>query len=582
MTMPELAPMSTPASLSASSRILEEIDFQRAAVARLKREIYGIDRNSRKRYIREFHEDYSDFEAVSSLDDLSIACYKSDIVYVGDYHALPAAQEFAAWLLGDIASRSREVVLCLEMVFGRHQRALDRFMSGELSETEFLKAIRYDLEWGYDWSAFRQLFDMARRHGITVLGIDSGPRTGLRYIRKRDAYAAARISDLAESRPNAKIVVVVGESHLAREHLPRRVTDCLKKRGIEKRGLIVLQNLEDIYWRLAEQGLQQVDVVSVGQGVYCHFNASPIAKYEAYRQVLEMWKGETLEDGQVDLTSTIHSVIDTILRFLHIDKYNYCVGRAQRCREYMVDVYPEVISSLDRDELREILRTGRFSAGESEEVIAHVARNGSCFMPRINALIIGRFNMVHAGEEAAHFVNIVLKQELYDAAPRRMPQHDLFYNGVMEEALGFFGSKLIDPGRNHFFETEFYRFYRKDRETIEANTPYSYDEFNAIISFILLHKKFEQAYEEYSEIPAAILDGIKAEPRRANILVHELGYFLGQQIYDAYRAGILDRKRITALFKLSFRESGSSLSTYLDLTREVAASRTQDSPVARE
>jgi hypothetical protein len=568
--------MPTSTSPSASPQIREEVAFQKATVARLKREIRGIDRNSRKRYIREFHEDFSDYEAVSSLDDLSIACYKSDVVYIGDYHALPASQEFAAWLLGDIASRSREVVLCMEMVFGRHQRALDRFMGGEMAEAEFLKAIRYDLEWGYDWGAFRRLFDTARRHGMTVLGIDSGPRTGVRYIRKRDAYAAARITDLADSRPNAKIVVLIGESHLARKHLPRRVTDSLKKRGIEKRGLTVLQNLEDVYWRLAEQGLEQVDVVDMSPGVYCHFNASPIAKYEAYRHILEIWKGDAIDDGQVDLTSTVHNVIDTILRFLRIDKYNYCVGRAQRCREYMIDVYPEVISSLDEDDLRETLRAGGFSAGESAEVVAHVARNGSCFVPRINAIIIGRFNMVHAGEEAAHFVNIVLKHELYDAAPRRMPQHDLFYSGVIEEALGFFGSKLIDPSRNHFFETEFYRFYRKDRETIEANTPYSYDEFNAIIDFILLHKKFEQTYEGYSEIPAAILDGIRAEPRRANIMVHELGYFLGQQIYDAYRAGILDRKRITALFRMSFRQSGSALSTYLDLTREVASSQTED------
>ncbi len=116
--------MPTPTSPLASPQSSEQVAFQKATVARLQREIRGIDRNSRKRYILEFHEDFSDYQAVSSLDDLSIACYKSDIVYVGDYHALPASQEFAAWLLSDIASRSREVVLCMEMVFGRHQRAL--------------------------------------------------------------------------------------------------------------------------------------------------------------------------------------------------------------------------------------------------------------------------------------------------------------------------------------------------------------------------------------------------------------------------------------------------------------------------
>jgi hypothetical protein len=141
----------------------------------------------------------------------------------------------------------------------------------------------------------------------------------------------------------------------------------------------------------------------------------------------------------------------------------------------------------------------------------------------------------------------------------------------MEEALAFFGSKLIDPGRNHFFETEFYQYYRKDRETIERSTPYSFEEFNEIINFILLHKRFERDYANYDHVPEEILNGIRSEPKRANILIHELGYFLGQQIYDSYRAGLLSRKAIVQLFKMSFREEGGALTTYIELTEKVGA-----------
>jgi len=362
---------------------------------------------------------------------------------------------------------------------------------------------------------------------------------------------------------------VIGESHLARNHLPRKVTERLKKKGFEKRGVIVVQNLEDIYWRLAEKGLEGVDVVSLGEDRFCHFNASPIAKYEAYRQTIELWKGDGEDEGVVDLTSTVHSMIDTILRFLRVDKYSHCVSRTAQCREYLVDAYPEVYSGMEIEDLKQLLRSHRFSPEEMDEVLSHVGRSGSCYIPRINAIFIGQFNMVHAGEEAAHFVNLSLKGEFYDRGPRVLPQPDLFYGGVMEEALGFFGSKLIDPSRNHFFETDFYQYYRKDRETIESRTPYTFEEFNAIIEFILLHKKFERDYEKYAEVPGAILEGIRAEPKRANILIHELGYFLGQQIYDAYRGGLLTRKAIVGLFRTSFRDSGSALSAYLDLSRAV-------------
>jgi hypothetical protein len=563
--------MDTPPAPTPTPQAREEIALQKAAVARLKKDIVGVDGNARRRYIREFHDEFSHFEAVSSFDDLVIACYKADIAYIGDYHVLPAAQEFAARLIGEIADRARQVVLCVEMVFARNQRTLDRYMKGEIDDDEFLRAIRYQQDWGYDWASFRRLFDLARRRGLPVFGIDSEPRSGFRYINRRDAHAAAHIAAIAERHPGARIVVVIGESHLARNHLPRKVRDQLKKRGLEKRGVIVLQNLEAIHWELAERGLGHADVVTLGPDRYCHFNTSPIAKYEAYRQAVETWDADGDEGDAVDLAPTLYNVIDAILKFLRIDKYSCPVRQAGGRTGFLVDVFPDVYSGLDEKELRRLLRGQKLTPEEAEDVMSHVQRHGSCFVPRMNAIFIGQFNMVHAGEEAAHFVNLALKNEIYDAAPREMPQHDLFYTGVLEEALGFFGSKLIDPTRNHFFETAFYQYYRKEREVIERDTPYSYEDFNAIIDFILLHKKFETGYQAYEEVPAEILDGIKSEPRRANILIHELGYFLGQEIYDAYHAGRVDRKTIVGLFRRSFRESGSALRTYLDLTERLRA-----------
>lgn len=562
--------MDTPTAPAPTPQVREEIALQKAAVARLKKDILGVDRNSRRRYIREFQEEFSRFDQVSSLDDLVMACYKADIVYIGDYHVLPASQEFAARLLGEVASRARRVVLCLEMVFARSQRTLDRFMKGEIGDEEFLRAIRYKQDWGYDWNAFRKVFDVARARGLPVFGIDSEPRSGFRFIRRRDTHAAAHLAGIAERHPGAKLVVVIGESHLAKNHLPRKVQEQMRRRNLEKRSVIVLQNLEAVHWQLAERGLDHADVVTLGPDRFCHFNTSPIAKYEAYRQAIEAWDADDEDGDAVDLGPTLWNVIDSILKFLRIDKYATPVMLAGRSPDFLVDVYPDVYSGLDDAELRRLLHAHKLEAGESEEILAHVQRDGSCYVPRMNAIFIGQFNMVHAGEEAAHFVNLALKGEIYEQAPREMPQHDLFYTGVLEEALGFFGSKLIDPTRNHFFETAFYRYYRKDKETIERETPYSYEDFTAIINFILLHKKFETDYQRYESVPQEILDGIRAEPGRANVLIHELGYFLGQQLYDASHTGALDRKEITRLFRRSFRLSGSALRTYLDLTERLA------------
>src|SRR5262245_15588940 len=165
-------------------QILEEIAFQKATVARLRREIGDVDRTSQRGYIREFHASIGRFQAPASWDDLVIACYRADLVYIGDYHALPSAQETAARLIRAIAERSRSVILGVEMVYGRHQRVLDRYMSGELDETAFLRTIRYDSDWGYDWHSFKKIYDVAREQAIPVIGLDCPPRTGFRHIRR--------------------------------------------------------------------------------------------------------------------------------------------------------------------------------------------------------------------------------------------------------------------------------------------------------------------------------------------------------------------------------------------------------------
>jgi hypothetical protein len=491
-------------------------------------------------------------------------------VYVGDYHALPSCQAFETRLLREIASRKPKTALCLEMIYGHQQRFLDRFMAGQLSEEEFLRRIRYDLEWGYDWESFRPLFDVAREYSLPVFGIDCEPRTGFRHIRKRDSYAATRIADILVKSPESTLVVIVGESHLGRAHLPRRVDQILKKRGKDLPSLIVVQNLEWLYWQLAEQGEPHREVVRLADDAFCVFNASPLEKYESYRQVLDRWKGEQDEDAELDLTPTVYNIIDTILEFLGVNKYTTCLRREGQCTEYLVDAFPEVYGASESGTFRRILRGSHLDNDQVEEVLEHVSKKGSCFVPRVNAIFLGEFDLAHGGEEAAHFVNLCLKRELHEQGPTHLLQHDLFYGRVLEEALGFFGSKLIVPGRNHFFEAQFYQYYRKSPEVIEANTPYQYQEFKEIIDFILLHKKFETHYGEYEEVPQEILDGIRSGPKRMNVLVHELGYFLGQQIYDGYHAGAINRREISDLFKKKLVESGSALRTYLDLVEKMA------------
>ncbi len=277
-----------------------------------------------------------------------------------------------------------------------------------MDEEEFLHRIRYRQEWGYDWNGFRQIFEVARMNGIPVIGIDCEPRNGFRFIRRRDNYAAEKIVDIKIHHPDAKIFVVIGESHLAPSHLPARVKKAMGRAAKRTRSVVVLQNLEEIYWQLAENGKEQEEVVSLGEDRFCVFNTSPLAKYESYRQTIEKWRED--DDGDyIDLTPTTYRMIDTLLRFLRIDKYTTCVqDGGSSCIEYLVDQYPEVYSWEDAPIFRKMLQRAGISKRESQGILKHVQQHGSYYSPRINAILIGQFNLVHGGEETAHFVNLCL------------------------------------------------------------------------------------------------------------------------------------------------------------------------------
>jgi len=542
----------------------QEIRAQKAAVKALRKQIGLVDRNSRRTYIRDFNKDFARFQERASYDDLIVRGFRSDIIYIGDYHALDRCQEFAARFLADMIRRSTSVVLGVEMIYGRQQRILDEWLARRIEDDELLRRLRYDQEWGYDWAAYRNVLATARAAGVPVLALDREPRTGFRLIRRRDAYAAERIAEVFATRPGARMVVLVGESHLARRHLPGRVVRALADRQMEKRSLVIVQNIDALYWQRSEEGMDDAEVVRLDTNRYCVFNATPLAKYEAYRRVLEQWR-DAGGDDDVDLTPTVHSMIETLMGFLRIDGDRAVFTNPDGSRLALPDLLPEVYAGEEVDFIADMMTRHGLDEDSREQILGHLARAGSCYVPRINAIFVGTFDLTHAGEEASHFVNFALKGEIFaawDGSPR--PAHYSFYAAVLDEAIGYFGSKLIDPGRNHFFETDFYRYHSSDAEEVEARTGYAFADFRAIIDFILLHKKFERDFHERQEIPPAILAGIRATGDRQRILTHELGYFLGQQIHDGYQKGLVEHGEIVALYRRRRLEDDEPLAEYLE------------------
>jgi hypothetical protein len=334
----------------------------------------------------------------------------------------------------------------------------------------------------------------------------------LRKIGARDRHAAAKIAEIRLRHPEAAIFVLFGESHLAPGHLPREVRQFLPGANI----LTVLQNIDALYWRAAGEPAHKVEAVRVNDEVLCVFNATPLEKYESYRLCLDQWS--RCDDGP-DFAPTIYNLIDSLVRFLEINRYS---PHNSTQPKFLVDMLPEVYGGASGAMLRRLLSRRGIADAEREAMLASVEERGSAYLPKVNAFYIREFQMIHAAEDATRFLHQAcqgLPQRLngnHDADSNRKNPVDDFYAHVIEAAVAYFGSRVLYPSR----------------PGPEDASPLS-----------------RSACEKAAQ--AAIrADKNKCESAR------DLGYRIGSQIYDAYLAGKVAPSGLRRLFLAHLNEPG--------------------------
>ena len=472
------------------------------ALAGVGREIRAQDSHNRRKYLREFNQAFRSYDSLLDSEQMRNALHGADVVLVGDYHALPAAQRYAATLIEQRALLGdRPVVLGVETIFARDQHILDEWWRREIDESELRQRIRFDLDWGYDWAPFYELLVSARDHAEAVYGLDCMPREDLRKIGARDRHAAAKIAEIRERHPNAVIFVLFGESHLAPGHLPR----VLREQMPGTRVLTVLQNIDALYWRAAGERVDRVEAVRVKDDVMCVFNATPLEKYESYRLFLDQWS--RCDDGP-DFAPTIYNLIDSLVRFLEIDRYSPHNGTQPK---FLVDMLPEVYGGTSDAMLQRLLSRKGVSEQERARLLADVDERGSAYLPQVNAFYVREFQMMHAAEDATRFLHQAcrgLPQRIHDHAAegiaskvdQRKRSTDDFYARVIEHALAYCGSRILCPSR-------------PAPEDDEAQQ--------------LSRAGCEKAAQAASRADA---DEVEAS-------VQKWGYRIGSQLYDAYLAG---------------------------------------------
>ncbi len=390
---------------------------QMHALAAVRREIVSRDSSGRGKYLREYAQAFRRYETALTAAQLEQKIGAADILLVGDYHALAASQRYAVTLIEQIAYK-RPLVLCVEAVLSRDQQILDSWWRREIGEEELRKRMRFDRDWGYSWEPFCELLASARDHGEGIYGLDCMPREDMRRIRSRDRHAAAKIAEVRRLHPEAAMVVLFGESHMAPEHLPRLVKEMLPSDSV----LTLLQNVDALYWKAVGENAA---AVAAGEDAICVFNSSPLEKYESYRLCLERWN----TDDQTDFAPAVYNVIFSLARTLGFRLDSPHNGTQPK---YLSDSLPEVVNVADEGAGFAVLLEQ-----EARTAQAALDQNGCCYLAKTNRFLIREFNMPSVAAEAARFLR---------NACQGMKRSCAVSGSAKEDALARFGSRLLSPG----------------------------------------------------------------------------------------------------------------------------------------
>jgi hypothetical protein len=538
------------------------------ALEGVEREIRANDHNGRRKYLKDFSAAFRHYESVVDAARVQDAVRRADLVLIGDYHALPACQRFAGALLEQQAMLGeRPVVLGVETIFARDQHILDEWWRREIDENELRERMRFQLEWGYDWDPFYELLVTAREHSDAIYGLDCMPREDLRKIGARDRHAAEKLVEIRRRHPGAVILVLFGESHLAPAHLPREVRAVLPG----ERVLTVLQNVDALYWRAAGERHDRVEAVRVDEDVMCVFNATPLEKYENYRMCLDRWKRE--ESDAPDLGPTVYNLIDGLVRFLGINRYS---PHNTTQPKFLVDLLPEVYYRSSDGLLRRLLSRKGVSEEEREAMLQWVEHRGCAYLPQVNAFYMHDFQMVHASEEASRFLHhacrglparVTAREEASDEPA------DFFYGRVLENALAYFGSRVLYPARTAVREADLRDLSEQTREDVERQTGLGFAESMRALDFLLLHRLLEVDAKQCERVRGSLDEGIRSSGAKFEYITRQLGYLLGCDLYDGYLEGRVTPGFVRSLFLTHVEEPGTAREIYFTLVHRLRGIR---------
>lgn len=481
-------------------------------------------------YSADFKKEFRGRWVKTDLKVLERAIVNSDVVLGADFHAFAQSQKTHLRILRRLPSQER-VVLALECFEAKHQKWLDEYLVGDMSERTFLQKIEWETRWGFPWENYRPLLLWAMDTKVPVFGINTfGVEKNSDSLKAREHFAAQRIAKLKAEHPGAMIYTLFGDYHLAGERLPK----LLRELGVG-RLLTVFQNSEELYFRKVQKRLEGPVEVLRKDARFCILNSPPWVQWQSYLIYLEQMYDRDLDES-IDYTEHVGTLTEFIAKDLNL--------------KIRVDDL-SVFSAEDRNLWAQL---GRNLSKLEKKTLAFLIENDhSFYLPKAQSAYLSRQTINHAAMLSGKYLHAKLcglKTNFFTP-----PQQ--FLAMIWCEAVGFFLSKLI----NHHRKAD-------SMESIKTQLAVSLkkDRGREALKLALNQRMSEIAWLHGRKPPKSY------RPKRVESYIEAsriLGTMLGDALYYGYQTRRIRQTQLLQWLKHDVSNSEFE-SFYLQVTRKLS------------
>lgn len=416
-------------------------------------------------YSQDYIESIPDTFSRVNLDYFIDAINRSSFVLYGDFHTLIQSQRGLLRLLRAFREKysKRNIIIALEMCQANDQKIMDDYLAGRISELEFLDACRYDETWGFPWEGYKSVLNYAKQNEISVIGLNKD-KSGSSKLRDRDIFASKVLKNLHIENPDSLIVSLIGEFHLADNHLIHHLDEELKQKNIDSKKILrILTNIDKYSLQGSPRTLSQsTEYLHLKENLLCILNTPPWIKWKSYVLWEEM-KNTNIHFSDELFTSNDDSDLFTEESF----DVDYHIFNITKDLMFFLNIKIDLskignfnsIHLPDDDFFSSTKKELALTKKEIKSIRERLGIDGFYFLPHNHLFIFSDYLLNNLSNAAGQFLyNLTLDRDW-----KGFTDEEKFIHNIIRWAMGMVSTKILNPRKKSKDLWYFIRYLYKNR-----------------------------------------------------------------------------------------------------------------------